>query len=133
MKKNLVALVEEMIGNDCKVEIGDTFKYCDGVITVNPKEGYMANLSWKKFLQKEYGFVLTHKNWFVLSVLHELGHHYTIEYFTVEEWNKSQHECEHENEHYYEPVEKIATDWAVEYYKMANMQEWEDEIMRAIA
>jgi len=133
MKEKLVELIEEMIGHDCEVKIGDTFKYWDGVITINPEEGYMENLMWKKFLLKEYGFTLTHANWFVMSVLHELGHHYTIDYFSVDEWNKSQHPCENENEHFYEPVERIATEWAIEYYRIADMEEWNEEIMRALA
>lgn len=128
--RKLVTVLEEMIDHDCKIIAGDTFMYHwdDNAIEININETYMDNIGWKKFLQKEFGFTLNHENWFTMSVLHELGHHYTLDYFDKEEVAKSQHACVKENEHYYEPVEMLATDWAVSYYKLANMDTWNKEI-----
>ena len=76
--KRLVKVVGDMIGHDCSIIAGDTFMYHwgDNAIEININEGYLDNLDWKKFLKKEFDFDLTHENWFSLSVLHELGHHY---------------------------------------------------------
>ena len=129
--KKLVEKLEDMINHDCKIVTGECFMYIWGAdtIQINPEEGYMDNLEWKKFLEKEFNFTLNHKNWFIMSVLHELGHHYTLEYFDEEEVRKSQHGIgKNQNEHFYEQVEMVATDWAVSYYRMANMEDWENEI-----
>lgn len=129
--KKLIETLENMIDHDCKIVVGDSFKYIWGKeeIQIDPDEGYMDNLEWKKFLQKEFNFTLNHKNWFILSVLHELGHHYTLDLFDEETVRKSQHGIgKNQNEHFYEQVEVVATDWAVSYYRLANMEEWEDEV-----
>ena len=130
----LTRLVYEMIGGDCKVVEGDCFKYIYGenTICINPNESYMDNMEWKSFLMREYGFKLTPRNWFIMSILHELGHHYTLCYFTPEEVFKSQTEPETEIDHYLEPVEKIATEWAISYYDMANMGKWFPKLYKAM-
>lgn len=127
-------MIEDMIDHDCKVEIGDCFMYRNGVITVNPFEGYMQNLEWKRFLKERFNFNLTRRNWFIMSVLHELGHHYTLQYFTKEETLASQKSDSTEWEHYNEPVELLATAWATQFYMLniKAMQKWEEIIMNNI-
>ena len=132
--KRLVKVVGDMIDHDCKVIAGDTFMYHwgDNAIEININEGYLDNLGWKKFLKKEFDFDLNHENWFTLSILHELGHHYTLAYFDEDEVRKSQHACRKENEHYYEQVEMMATDWAVSYYRLSDMDAWNKEITECL-
>lgn len=128
--RELVRAIEEMIEYDCKVITGDAFQYNweNHVIMINVSETYLDNIEWKKFLKKEFNFNLNHENWFTLSVLHELGHHYTLDYFDEEEVAKSQHACAKQNEHFYEWVERIATEWAVAYYNSTDMDEWNKKI-----
>lgn len=125
----LTKMLENMIDYNCKVISHDEFMYKNGTIYIATNEVYMDNLDWKAFLKREYGFDLTRKNWFVMSVLHELGHHFTLDAFTVEETAKSQRECEDPVEHYIEPVERAATEWAIEYYNTHGMDVWNKEVM----
>ena len=133
--KELIEIVSDMIDNDCKVIAGEKGFWYDqkeNQITLGLNESYMDNLDWKLFLKNEYNFQLTRENWFTLSVLHELGHHYTIEYFTTEEWNESQHDYEDVNDHFNELVEKVATEWAIEYYNMVDIDFWNKKITNAL-
>lgn len=129
MLKDLERLIEELVDHDVEVEIDDDFKYdVDGGGTVyyaiNEDFNTECNLDWKEFLAERYNFDLTEENWFVMSILHELGHHYTIEYFSDYEWNKmctvlkSDDRREVNFDHFNKLNERVATEWAINFYNM---------------
>ena len=128
----LIELVKKFIDYDCDVKLDDEFMiYPDGVISITISEDKEDNLVWKKFLKERFDFTLTNENLFTMSVLHELGHFYTIEYFTDEEWNATPEEqftsnIERQYAHYEKPNEVMATEWAIAYYNanLACMRKW---------
>ena len=131
--KQLVRVLEEMIGYKCKILVGETWKYnTNGIITINPYDTYMNVLDWKMFLAKEFNFKLTRDNWIIMSALHELGHHMTISRFSMKEIRDSQRLHENTAEHFYEPVEMVATIWAINYYNSHDMNEWIEEVKEAM-
>jgi hypothetical protein len=118
---SLKSLVEKFINYDCEVEIGSNFLfYPDGVIVFTLGEDKEDSILWKQFLKEHFNFTLTKENLFTMSILHELGHYYTIEYFTAEEWNEPELETEDNTAlqmaHFQKPHELIATEWAIAYY-----------------
>ena len=129
-------LIEKFIGYDCKVSLGKEFAYFPAkkVITFTYNEPIKANTEWKKFLKETFNFNLTNENLFSMSVLHELGHHYTEKLFSNEEWIEQTSGKYFENldgselyqTYYNMPIEKIATEWAVMVYNanLLNMRVW---------
>ena len=125
--RKIAKLIYKFINGDCDVIPSDMFSYkpIDEIITfcmVEPKE---ANIEWKKFLKETHNFDLTSENVFALSILHELGHHYTVDLFSDEDWEsyatqKTLEDLEGSELHqaYFNlPNEQIATAWAVELYR----------------
>ena len=119
-------LIEKFIDNDCKVKLSDRFSYepTDEVITFTFEENHDSNVEWKKFLKEKFNFTLTAENVFTMSILHELGHHYTVDTFSDEVWEKeATEEClgdlsgvERERAYFNMSTELAATKWAVETY-----------------
>ena len=130
MKKKyqkIAKLIEKFIDNDCAVSYDKFFFYSpdDELICFTFNEDEESNREWKKFLAKEFNFTLTKENLFTMSILHELGHHYTVDLFTEEQWEEEATEkcleglegAERERTYFNLPIEKTATMWAVNFYR----------------
>ena len=90
-----------------------------------------ADRCFKAFIHKQYGYeVTTDIELFVISVLHEMGHHKTIFSMSDELYNFSEDEekrinielTKHDTDevysrYFYLPAEIIATDWAMKWVK----------------
>ena len=147
--RKLSALAEKFINGECKVIYGPMYAFWFGedVITWSDCESLALNAAWGTWLKENFDFDLTNDNVFAMSILHELGHYYTWDSFTEEEWdNDRQHEeCinkamttenffEKQHEYFDMPTEKAATTWAIETYK-ANasiMRRWNRRFACAI-
>lgn len=145
MKKNtLTKLVEKFIDKDCDVQMGDHFAYipAEETILITLHEDNKNNDEWKIFLKKNFNFDLTRENLLTMSILHELGHHYTVDLFSDEEWClQATEEClgdltgtERCQAYYNLPIEKIATNWAVEVYNTNSeaMRAWNHRLFCAV-
>lgn len=144
----LEKLVEKFIDNDCEVFLDKEFCYYDDeIISISLSEDPEVNISWKEYLKKYHHFNLTVENVFIMSILHELGHHYTLPYFSDAQWEKEdkmkskiEEKITKENAHacrikYFQmPTEKAATAWAIEYYNAnrEKMKNWNHRFMCAI-
>ena len=134
-KNSLLNLIKKFIGYDCEVVMADYFFYnpTDEVIAITLFEDNTANTEWKKYLKETFNFNLTRENLFAMSILHELGHHYTVDLFDDDEWTEQATEVrlngltgsERYQAYYNQPIEKVATAWAVEIYNN------NEKIMRA--
>ncbi len=127
MYNKIAKLIEKFIGGDCEVKYSDMFSYepIDEVITFTFGEDEFSNREWKKFLAEKYNFTLTKENIFAMSILHELGHHYTVDLFSDEQWEEEATEssllgltgAERHQAYFNLPIERAATEWAVMVYK----------------
>lgn len=119
-------LIEKFIDNDCHACYGNQFAYLpdEEIIVFTCEEPIETNVEWKKFLKNTFDFNLTAENVFTMSILHELGHHYTVGYFSDEDWESQALEkgledlegAELMQAYYNLPIEKIATEFAVKVY-----------------
>lgn len=127
MYEKMAKLIKKFIGNDCDVKYSNMFSYepTDEIITFTFGEDEFSNREWKRFLAENYGFVLTKENIFALSILHELGHHYTVDLFSDEQWEEEATESSllgltgsaRHQAYFNLPIEKAATEWAVMVYR----------------
>ena len=127
----MAKLIKKFIGNNCEVFHDSMFAYYpaesesdEAVITFSFTEDEESNREWKKFLNEYFGFRLTKENLFTMSVLHELGHHFTVHQFSLEEWNEQDMELsirglqgkERDQAYFRLGVEIAATEWAIKTY-----------------
>lgn len=114
---------------EATAEMGDTFCYCFDSSTINytlieePEEKYFLNHVFS--LAPD----LKGYNGFLISFLHELGHHYTLDELSEDEVNESLDTKRRINNEYTDgridlqeeyfnlPDEAIATNWAIEYIR----------------
>lgn len=114
---------------EATAEMGDTFCYCFGSSTINytlveePEEKYFLNHVFS--LAPD----LKGYNGFLISFLHELGHHYTLDELSEDEVNESLDTKRRINNEYTDgridlqeeyfnlPDEVVATNWAIEYIR----------------
>ena len=145
MKKNaLTRLVEKFIGKDCEVVMSDYFCYhpTEEIIAITLFEDNTANAEWKQYLKETFNFDLTRENLFAMSILHELGHHYTVDLFDDDEWTEQATEVrlqgltgsERYQAYYNQPIEKAATMWAVEVFNENKkvMRAWNHRLNCAV-
>ena len=141
---HLASLVFKFINKECYVNYGNCFAYdptCETII-FNLDEDIIANQQWKIFLKNKFNFNLTKENIFTLSVLHELGHHYTENLFSNEEWERQASEStltetdelKIQQEYFNLPIELAATEWAVNIYRASldDMRIWNHRFTCAI-
>ena len=127
MYNKIAKLIEKFIGGDCEVKYSNMFSYepVDEIITFTFGEDEFSNREWKKFLAEKYNFTLTKENIFAMSILHELGHHYTVDLFSDEQWEEEATEssllgltgAERHQAYFNLPIERAATEWAVMVYR----------------
>ena len=136
--RKIAELVFKFIGGACTVAPANMFVYdpTAEMITFCMDEDPTVNKTWKKFLKENYNFTLTAENAFLISILHELGHHFTIDLFTEEEWTEQATEevlkgidCESEEyrlAYFNLPIERAATAWAITMYNKypKTMRAW---------
>lgn len=111
----LTNLVEKFIDKKCKVCFSGEFEYNPNTATIGitlVEKPYINNKLWKKYLKENFDFNLTEKNVFTMSVLHELGHHLTVNNFSNEQWEKDaqQKGIEHLN----------GDDWTMAYFNLST-------------
>lgn len=141
---HLASLVFKFINKECYVNYGNCFAYdptCETII-FNLDEDIIANQQWKIFLKYKFNFTLTKENIFTLSILHELGHHYTENLFSDEEWERQASEStltetdelKIQQEYFNLPIELAATEWAVNTYRTSldDMRIWNHRFTCAI-
>lgn len=70
---------------ECHAELGTEFSYIDSTntITYTFVTGEESNIEFEKFIEREFPHISC--NIFLWSLLHELGHHETIDDWTEEE------------------------------------------------
>lgn len=136
--------IQKFVGGACVACEANMFCYVPSneLITFTYDEPAEANREWKKFLKETFNFNLTNENVFTMSILHELGHHYTVGLFSDEEWTEQATEKCLENvpdDEYYQayfnlPIEKIATAFAVSAYRhnKTAMRAWNHRFNCAI-
>ena len=118
----------------CEAELGDEFLYfgSDNTITYTLIVGELSDRVWKSYIKQTFGYEM--KNVFLFSLLHEIGHHHTMGQFSRKLQNaedkkvaRIEKDLSHSNceeldtllylEYYDLPMEKVATEWAVNYAK----------------
>lgn len=127
--QKIAKLISKFICGTCQVYPADLFAYSpnEPLITFCLDEATEDNRIWKEYLQETFNFKLTAENVFLMSVLHELGHHATFPNFTIEEWKeqasekcledqKFETEKEYFAAYYNLPIEIAATTWAIKMY-----------------
>ena len=127
--QKIAKLVSKFICGACQVYPAELFGYSpnEPLITFCLDETTEDNRIWKEYLQENFNFKLTAENVFLMSILHELGHHATFPNFTTEEWieqasEKSLQEKNYPTEkdyfvaYYNLPIEIAATTWAIKMY-----------------
>lgn len=132
-------LIDEIVNDfvaefDCDAEFGSEFLYWhdDATIQYSLIIGDKTDVIWTEYVKSTFDYSID--NIFVFSLLHEVGHHYTMDLFTNEELiaerrkikriekrlNQSNSDLMDEGYYllYFDlPMEKIATEWAVNYAK----------------
>ena len=117
---------------DCEAELSDEFVYFHDDCTVGYTLviGDFADKVWKEYVLKKFNYSI--KNTFVFSLLHEIGHHYTIGLFDSKRTKEEKAKIDRIEKllkltsgddaervlhlAYFDlPTERIATEWAVKY------------------
>ena len=131
--------IDELVNNFCEkfgctAELGAEFCYyhSDDTVCYTLATVEASDKAWKEYVRKKFNFRIT--NIFMFSLLHEIGHHRTMDNFTMLQQNteesvvkkieknlahsKSEHNDKKLYLQYFDlPMEKSATKWAVKYYK----------------
>ena len=144
----IARLIEKFTDGDCTAVFKkDGFYYYPGDeeigFRINENINDESNIEWAKFLKETFNFTLTQENLFTMSILHELGHHHTVDFFSAEEWETQALEkniqdlegTERMQAYFNMPIEKTATEWAVMFYTLGikNMRAWNQRFNCAIA
>lgn len=127
MSKYLENVIKELTDGEVEIEYSKNGFFYDvdngGTIYYTLNDSFYHDIDWRTFLNDKFDFALTPYNWFTMSILHELGHHYTIDYFDAVEWNSMCELIDSEDSHeinfyhFNQPNELVATQFAVDYYR----------------
>lgn len=118
----------------CTAEMGAEFCYWKGEDLINYSLliGLSSDKLWSEYVLKNFNYKI--ENIFMFSLLHEIGHHLTMDNFTKKQRNlenksveKIEKKLEEEvseisyrnlNMEYFDlPMERVATKWAVQFSK----------------
>lgn len=124
---------------DCDAEFGEEFCYWhdDATIFYNLIIGTLSDMTWTEYVKEVFNYTI--ENIFVFSLLHEIGHHFTMDNFTRKDYNAehkkiakieaSLKDSEDDDfdkilykEYFDLPMEKAATAWAVKYARKNKTQ-----------
>ena len=135
----LVEMVDEFLEPfGCDSDFGADFSYDpeDDTIYFSIAVTERANRLFKSYIEKTFHFNVPHI--FMISLLHEVGHFYTLHTFSkmrietahsakdlIEEALKMDNDDEIYSLYFDLSIEKVATAWAVDYYRK-NMKRCED-------
>lgn len=135
----LVSLVDEFLEPlGCGADFSSDFGYDpdDDTIYFSIAISERADRLFKSYIEKTFHFKVPHI--FMISLLHEVGHFYTLHTFSkmrietahsakdlIEEALKMDDDDEIYSLYFDLSVEKVATAWAVDYYRK-NMKRCED-------
>ena len=125
--RNVIAKILENF--DVRVVLGDDFSYDPETRTVyfTPFTCSVDDFH-RQWISDFFDFTVTERNYFLFSLLHEIGHHYTMESLTDEDLEYeilcrqalkfSDESDNRKNEAYFSlPSEIIATQWAIDFMK----------------
>lgn len=136
---------------DCDAEFGNEFLYWhdDSTIQYALIIGVTSDVVWTEYVKATFDYDI--ENIFVFSLLHEIGHHYTMDLFSKEQLNtefrkagKIEENLRESNSilidkgyylQYFDlPMEKIATEWAVKYAKKnrKKLEKFWDTLQQAL-
>lgn len=131
--------IDEMVNTFCEkfgctAELGAEFCYWDDDETVDYSLviSVPSDEAWKEYVKETFNFRIT--NIFMFSLLHEIGHHFTMGKFNKFQQSKErvaiakiEHNLSESNDEDFDkemykkyfdlPMEKSATKWAVNYYR----------------
>ena len=124
-----------------KVAMYNQFLYSEGWVFFTPFESPALGEYHRAWIAEKFGVEMSESAYFLFSLLHEVGHHYTLgslteedlkyESFCREVLSYSDDTPKEVNEAYFNlPAEILATQWALEY--MLNNQEWGAKASRKI-
>jgi hypothetical protein len=135
----LVSLVDEFLEPlGCGADFSSDFGYDpeDDTIYFSIAISERADRLFKSYIEKTFHFNVPHI--FMISLLHEVGHFYTLHTFSkmrieaahsakdlIEEALKMDNDDEIYSLYFDLSIEKVATAWAVDYYRK-NMKRCED-------
>jgi len=136
----LSKLISKFIEGDCEVqyELDGFYYYDEGIIGYTLAPQSKEDAIWEQYLKDKYNFIVNKTNLFTMSILHELGHHYTLEYLPKEEQERdivSELLAKRDRKYtedelqiaYFDTIrESMATEWAIAYYKAfpSKMRKW---------
>lgn len=143
---HLAKLTRDFVNKECTIQYGNCFAYHPQEKTITFSLGADDAEDcheWKEFLAKKFNFSLTKENIFTLSILHELGHHFTIELFSDDEWNfqateeylRNINDYHERSQAYFNmPIELLATQFAIDIYRNhpRKMRAWNHRFTCAI-
>lgn len=150
LNKAITSLVHDYITDEVDCKFNTNFCVLDDVVYYSLMQDEMTDRIWALWLAQTYGDrYQANFSTFVLSFLHEIGHFYTIDDFDDEEEEIEQKksllivnydtdtdaEIAQKNFDYWElPVEKAATDWAINFYNnhIPEMRNFYTKMMNAI-
>lgn len=131
--------IDELVNNFCEkfgctAEFGAEFCYyhSDETVCYSLAVVEESDKTWKEYVKDTFNFRIT--NIFMFSLLHEIGHHFTMDKFSpiyqrkedavVRKIEKNLSKSDDEvldkklRLQYFDlPMEKVATKWAVKYYR----------------
>lgn len=136
LDKMLTEFVEKF---GCTAEMGAEFCYWkdDELINYTLVVSTFSDKVWKEYVYKTFNYKI--ENIFIFSLLHEIGHHFTMDNFPKSHRNfeekmvakiekdlsNSKSEILDRNlnlEYFNLPMEKVATKWAVHYAKTHKLE-----------
>ena len=109
-----------------------SYVFADGSVTFKITEGSIEDEWFNEFIEERFGYHV--ENTFIISLLHEIGHHFTMGKFNKFQQSKErvaiakiEHNLSESNDEDFDkemykkyfdlPMEKSATKWAVNYYR----------------
>ena len=133
-KRVLENKIEKILKNfGVKVAMYNQFLYSEGWVFFTPFESPTLGEYHRAWIAEKFDVEMSAGAYFLFSLLHEVGHHYTLgdlteedleyETFCREVLSYSDDAPKEVNEAYFNlPAEILATQWALTY--MINNQEW---------
>lgn len=141
-KRVLENKIEKILKNfGVKVAMYNQFLYSEGWVFFTLFESSALGEYHRAWIAENFGVKMNVSAYFLFSLLHEVGHHYTLENLTEEDLKYesfcreilscSDNTPKEVNKAYFNlPAEILATQWALEY--MINNQEWCAKVTRKI-
>lgn len=138
--ENLTEILQKFVKKfGCDIEMGAEFcyHYDDSLIEYSLILPTFSDKVWKEYVLKTFNYKI--ENIFMFSLLHEIGHHMTYDFYTEKECNtenkyieKIEKELARSTsnakdkrlnlEYFNLPMERTATQWAVRYYKKHKIE-----------